>query len=163
MTAVVAAERAGVVLMHMRGTPSTMQQNTRYDDLVAELERFLAERIQACSDAGIPRERIVVDPGLGFGKSAAGNLALIDRLSRFAGLGQPVLVGASRKSFVWRTLGTNPEAALEGSLAAAVVSVIRGADILRVHDVAPTVLAVRMAAAIMRAGGQSTPAAESAR
>lgn len=159
MAAVVADTGAGVVLMHMRGTPRTMQQNTRYDDLLGELEQYLAGRVRACEEAGIGRERIAVDPGLGFGKSARDNLALIDKLQRFAGVGLPVVVGPSRKSFIWRTLGADPEAALEGSLGAAVVSVLRGAHILRVHDVGPTVRAVRLAEAIVQAGRQLESAA----
>ncbi len=159
MPGVVARSRAGAVLMHMRGTPRTMQQNTRYHDLLKEVREFLEARINACAENGIPRERLAVDPGIGFGKSVEGNLALIDALPHFAALGCPVLIGASRKSFIWRCLGAGPETALEGSLAAAVVSVLRGAHILRVHDVAPTVRAVRLAEAILHAGVRSNPAA----
>jgi len=150
MGVVVAESGAPVVLMHCRGTPATMQLNTEYADLLGEIKQFLAERIAAARGGGIAPERIAVDPGIGFGKSVAGNLQLVSRLDVFAGLGCPVLVGASRKSFIWRTLDLSQEESLEGSLAVAVVCVLRGVHILRVHDVAATLRAVRMVEAITR-------------
>ena len=150
MAAAVARAGAAVILMHMRGTPQTMQQDTHYEDLLGEVEAFLRDRIAHSLAAGIPQECIAVDPGLGFGKSVAGNLALLAGLERFGGLGRPVVVGASRKSFIWKTLETGPEEALAGSLAAAVISVLHGAHVLRVHDVAATRHAVRFADAVQR-------------
>jgi len=96
----------------------------------------------------VPRENVILDPGIGFGKTAAGNLALVSRLGEFAGLGCPVLVGASRKSFIWKTLGLSPEESLEGSLAVATLCALQGVHILRVHDVKETVRAVRLAEAV---------------
>ena len=159
MLPLVARSGAGVVLMHMRGTPRTMQQNTHYDDLMGEVTSYLAGRLAACVDAGVDADCVALDPGIGFGKSVAGNLELIAGLRRLGELGQPLLVGASRKSFIWKTLGESPAEGLEGSLAVAVISVLHGAQILRVHDVGPTKRAARMAAAVMRAGSGRGPGA----
>ena len=148
MPAVAAATGAPVILMHRRGTPATMQENTDYDDLLGELREFLRARLAAAVAAGIAPDRVAIDPGIGFGKSVAGNLEIIRHLDTFAELACPVLVGASRKSFIWKWLGQTAAESLEGSLAAAVLSVARGAHMLRVHDVAPTVRAVRVAEAI---------------
>ena len=149
MVDVAAGSGAPVVLMHRRGTPATMQQDTHYDDLLGELHDFLAERIAAARAGGVAPERIAVDPGIGFGKSVAGNLEIIRRLDRLVDLSCPVLVGASRKSFIWKWLGLTAAESLEGSLAAAVLSVAGGAHMLRVHDVAETARAVRLAEAIV--------------
>ena len=138
--------------MHRRGTRETMQQNTSYRNLLGELKSFLAERIEVARAGGVASERIAVDPGIGFGKSVSGNCEIIRHLDLFAELGCPVLVGASRKSFIWKTLGLSPEQTLEGSLAVAVLSVVGKAQILRVHDVRETVRAVRLAEAILRRG-----------
>ena len=143
---VVARTGAPVVLMHRRGSAATMQQDTYYRDLLGEVHGFLAARVEAARAEGI--ERIAVDPGLGFGKSREGNLALLGALERFADLGCPLLVGASRKSFIWKTLGLTAEESLAGSLAAAVYAVGAGARILRVHDVAATLRAVRLIEAV---------------
>ena len=148
MVEVAASSGAPVVLMHRRGTPVTMQKNTWYEDLLGELKNFLTERIAAARAGGVALERIAVDPGIGFGKSVEGNLEIIRHLGEFAELGCPILVGASRKSFIWKHMGLKAEEGLEGSLAVAVLSVAKGANILRVHDVAATVRAVRMAEAI---------------
>ena len=137
---------APVVLMHRRGSAATMQQDTYYRDLLGEVHGFLAARVEAARAEGI--ERIAVDPGLGFGKSREGNLALLGALERFADLGCPLVVGASRKSFIWKTLGLTAEESLAGSLAAAVYAVGAGARILRVHDVAATLRAVRLIEAV---------------
>ena len=137
---------APVVLMHRRGSAATMQQDTYYRDLLGEVHGFLAARVEAARAEGI--ERIAVDPGLGFGKSREGNLALLGALERFADLGCPLVVGASRKSFIWKTLGLTAEESLAGSLAAAVCAVGAGARILRVHDVAATLRAVRLIEAV---------------
>ena len=152
MLEVAVASRAPVVLMHRRGTRETMQQNTSYRNLLGELKSFLAERIEVACAGGVASERIAVDPGIGFGKSVSGNCEIIRHLDLFAELGCPVLVGASRKSFIWKTLGLSPEQTLEGSLAVAVLSVVGKAQILRVHDVRETVRAVRLAEAILRRG-----------
>ena len=144
MVEVVAESCAPVILMHRRGTIATMQDDTEYIDLVGEIRSFLAERIQFCIASGIDSERIAIDPGVGFGKSAAGNFELIRKLRSFTELECPVLVGASRKSFIWRTLGLSVGESLEGSLAVAALVVERGARILRVHDVQATVRVVRI-------------------
>jgi dihydropteroate synthase len=153
MPAAVAAAGAGLVLMHMRGTPATMQQDTAYADVVAEVLDFLRERMARAEAAGVPREAIALDPGIGFGKSAAGSLELLARVAELAALGRPVLIGASRKSFLARTTGDEgpPDARVPASLAAAAIAVFEGAHILRVHDVAETVRVVRLAWAARRA------------
>ena len=145
----VARSGAGVILMHMQGTPLTMQRSPRYDSLLDEVRAFLGERIRVAEAAGIPRESIIVDPGIGFGKTFEDNLALLRRQEVFHGLGRPLLLGFSRKAFLGRLLGLPPEERLEGTIAAAVLSVERGAHILRVHDVGPVVRAVRAAEAIL--------------
>jgi dihydropteroate synthase len=148
MAALAAAEKVPVVLMHMLGTPRTMQSEPRYDDVLREVIDFLAQRIQFAAQAGIERQNIIVDPGIGFGKTLDHNLALLRGLSAFGALGQPLLVGASRKAFIGRILGTEADQRLEGSLAAAVAAVMGGADIVRVHDVKETRRAIRVADAI---------------
>ena len=124
--------------MHMKGEPATMQREPHYDDVVREVKGFLQERIGAAEAAGIARERIVVDPGFGFGKTAAHNLTLLGRLAELAELGVPLLVGLSRKSTIGRLTGRPAEERLAGSLAVALIAVQRGATILRVHDVKET-------------------------
>jgi dihydropteroate synthase len=144
------AAKAGVavILMHMQGEPRTMQENPRYDDVVAEVRDYLAARIEACAAAGIARERIAIDPGIGFGKTVEHNLSLLKHLDRLVALGCPVVLGVSRKSFVAKlSYGEPPKARLPGSLAAALAGVARGAAILRVHDVAET----RQALSVWRA------------
>lgn len=150
MVEIVAKSGVPVILMHRRGSPATMQQNTAYADLLGEIKEFFQERIAAACDGGILPERIGVDPGIGFGKSTEGNLELVRQLDFFAGLGCPLLVGASRKSFIWKRLGLSREESLEGSLAVAVVCVLKGVHILRVHDVRETMRAVRMAEEVAR-------------
>jgi len=135
---------AGVVLMHMQGTPATMQQNPRYADVVGEVREFLTERIQFAVDGGIKKPKIAVDPGLGFGKTVEHNLQLLAGLEKFVTLGCPILVGASRKSFVGKLLNREPHGRLPGSLAVAAWAVMQGAQIVRVHDVAETVDVVRI-------------------
>ncbi len=149
--ALAAASALGVpvCLMHMQGEPGTMQQDPTYGDVVADVANFLAERIAACGAAGIPRERLLVDPGFGFGKTLGHNLALLRGLPRLAALGVPVLAGLSRKSMIGALLGGVPVGErLHGSVAAAVLAVERGAAIVRVHDVGPTVQALRVLAAV---------------
>jgi len=140
---------AGFVLMHMQGVPRTMQVQPRYDDVVAEVKAFLAERIDVAEAYGLSRESIIVDPGIGFGKRQRDNLALLAGLRALTELGRPVLVGVSRKSFIGKILDSPPEDRLEGTIAAAVVSLVNGAAILRVHDVKAVSRAVRVAEAIL--------------
>jgi dihydropteroate synthase len=135
-----------VCLMHMQGAPRTMQEAPHYDDVVREVTEFLDDRATACIRAGIPRERIAVDPGFGFGKTLEHNLALLDGLERIVALGYPVLVGLSRKSMLGKLLGRAAEDRLAGSLALALLARQRGAGIIRVHDVAPTVDTLRILA-----------------
>lgn len=135
MAAVVAAGNAGLVVMHTRGRPPEMQYNTVYDDLISEVIEALKTSLQCACSAGIPAERIVVDPGLGFGKSLEGNLAILNRLDEFACLGRPVLIGTSRKSFVGAVLKRNSSDRLFGTAATVALGVAKGATIFRVHDV----------------------------
>ena len=129
---------AWLILMHMRGTPATMQDNTEYDDIITEISDFLKSKAQDAIGMGVSKDRIIIDPGIGFGKSTDGNFAILKNLHRFSALGYPVLVGTSRKSFLGKELGLNADQRLEGSLAAACYAVLNGADIVRVHDVAET-------------------------
>ena len=146
---VVAGADCGVVLMHMQGAPRTMQQAPRYDDVVLDVYDFLEARLEACLDAGIAPARIALDPGIGFGKSLDHNLALLDSLAIFHGLGCALLLGVSRKSCIARISGeAAPKGRLPGSLAAALSGLARGVQVLRVHDVAETVQAVRVWEAI---------------
>jgi dihydropteroate synthase len=149
MAEVVAAAGVPVCLMHMRGTPKTMQDDPRYDDVVAEVHEFLRERIEAAVFAGIPEERICIDPGIGFGKTVDHNLALLRAVPALRPLGAAVMVGASRKGFIGTLTGVADSAArLEGSLAVAVLAAAHGADLVRVHDVEATVRALKVADAI---------------
>jgi len=135
------AARAGVplVLMHMMGEPKSMQDAPRYDDVVAQVRQFLAGRVEAAVAAGVRRERCIVDPGIGFGKTAEHNLALLAGVASLCELGQPVLIGASRKRFIGAITGASePDERLAGSLAAACAAYLGGASIFRVHDVAAT-------------------------
>jgi dihydropteroate synthase len=159
MTALVARSGAGLILMHMQGTPLTMQEAPRYDDLIGEIGAFLAERMRAAVAAGIPAERLIVDPGIGFGKTYEHNLELLRRQEVFQALGRPVLVGVSRKAFLGVILDLPPTRRLEGTIAAAVLAVERGAHILRVHDVGPVARAVRTAEAILGDGNGNGAAA----
>ena len=159
MADTVASCGAAAVLMHRRGRPETMQRDTRYDDLLAEVQSYLAERTDAAIAAGIARQRLAVDPGLGFGKDTAGNLSLIRNVGVFHALGLPVVLGASRKSFIWKSLGLKADEALSGSLAVAVLAAARGVQILRVHDVVETVRAVRMTQCVESAPAELSPTA----
>ena len=153
-----------VVLMHMQGEPRGMQAAPEYDDVVAVVHRFLAERIFSAEMAGIAKKKIVVDPGFGFGKNTAHNLALLARLDRFADLGVPVLAGLSRKRTIGELTGrTDPHDRVHGSVAAHLIAAQRGAKLLRVHDVAATVDALKIwnavnAVPVPRGGASSIPA-----
>lgn len=142
---------AAVCLMHMQGEPATMQDDPSYGDVVAEVRDFLRARAAACVAAGIARERICIDPGIGFGKRVEHNLALLARLDELAGLGFPVLLGVSRKSLIGIITGRPAGSRLAGSVAFAALAVARGAAIVRAHDVAATLDAVKAAAALRRA------------
>ncbi|MFZ5699326.1 MAG: dihydropteroate synthase [Pseudomonadota bacterium] len=153
--ALVAARNTGlpICLMHMQGEPGAMQQSPHYDDVVVEVSDFLRQRIAVCVEAGIGYDRLLIDPGFGFGKTFTHNLQLLRRLDEFSSLGVPVLAGVSRKSMIGRALNDGradrPVAGrLYGSLAAAVIAAIKGATILRVHDVAATVDALAVVAAL---------------
>ena len=156
MAELAAGRGVPVCVMHMRGEPGTMQSDTRYDDLLGEVATFLAARAEAGRKAGIADDRILLDPGLGFGKSAAGNEDLLRRTRTLAGLGYPLLVGASRKSFVGARTGVAAaDRRLAGSLVAAAAAAWGGAAVVRVHDVAATREALAMAAALRPGAGGS--------
>jgi dihydropteroate synthase len=144
----VARSEAAVCLMHMQGSPRTMQAHPAYSDVVAEVRDFLAARVEACTAAGIARDRIVLDPGFGFGKTVDHNLALLAHLGDIVALGFPVLAGWSRKSSLGRITGRPAEDRLAASLAAALLAVERGARMVRVHDVAATRDALAMLVAV---------------
>lgn len=149
MAAVVRDSGAGLVLMHLQGTPATMQEAPRYDDVVAEVAGFLAERIRSATAAGIEKSQIAVDPGIGFGKTVAHNLELLANLDAFVALGCPVLVGTSRKSFIGKVLDRPDAGSRQWGTAATVAwAVAHGARIVRVHDVAEMADVVRMCDAL---------------
>lgn len=153
MVSVAAASDAGVVVMHMLGEPKTMQTEPEYDDVVADVRGYLARQAAMLEGAGVSRERIAIDPGIGFGKSLEDNLALLRALPELASLGYPVLVGASRKRFIGEITGeARPDHRLAGSVAAAAWSALHGADVVRVHDVADTVQALSVVCAIEGSG-----------
>ncbi|MDB6145972.1 MAG: folP [Pseudomonas sp.] len=143
-----AATGLPVCLMHMLGEPGDMQDNPHYQDLVGEVGAFLLERMEACEKVGIPRERIILDPGFGFAKNLQHNLSLFKHMDALFALGRPLLVGVSRKSMIGQALGRPVDERLCGGLALAAMAMIKGARILRVHDVAETVDVVRMIAAV---------------
>lgn len=157
MATLAAKENVPVVLMHMQGTPRTMQRDPFYENVVEEVKEFLGRRLEFAIEAGVDADRIIVDPGIGFGKNVEHNLALVRGLGALAGLGRPVLVGTSRKTFIGKLLDAAPEERLEGSLAAAVAAALAGANIIRAHDVKEAVRAVRVADAL-RFGAESVGA-----
>lgn len=148
----VAASRCGLCVMHMQGEPGTMQQAPVYVDVVAEVQDWLRERVVALGAAGVEATRIVLDPGIGFGKTVDHNLQLLEALDEFAVFGMPLLVGVSRKSLIGALTGRPVDGRLAGSLAAALAAVARGAKIVRVHDVPETRDALRVWQAIEEAG-----------
>ncbi len=149
MWQIVAESGAAYVCMHMQGTPATMQADPSYGDVVGEVEEFLRQRMRSLAEAGVGREQVILDVGIGFGKTAEHNLQLLGAMRRFTKLGRPVLLGVSRKSLVGKVSGTESDARLPGSLACACLAVEAGVQILRVHDVAETVQAVLMTEAIL--------------
>jgi dihydropteroate synthase len=149
MAGLCADRGAPVVLMHMLGSPRTMQENPVYGDVVAEVEAFLAERVEAAVAAGIAEERIWLDPGVGFGKTAEHNLELLRRLAELRELGRPLVIGTSRKSFIGRLDGSDAGDRLGGTIASSVLAAAEGAEVLRVHDVAEVSQAMAVATAIL--------------
>ena len=141
-----------VCLMHMQGEPRNMQEQPQYDDVVGEVTQFLRERVAQCKQAGLAEDLIIVDPGFGFGKSPAHNVELLAGLEQLAELGVPLLVGLSRKSTLGKITGREVTQLMPASIAAAVVAVQQGAQIVRAHDIAETVDALRVAAAVMNSG-----------
>jgi dihydropteroate synthase len=151
MAPIIAEYDAGVVIMHMQGSPESMQEDIHYDDCVGEIKQFLEQGIRTAENAGIATDRIWVDPGIGFGKTVKHNFEILAKLDSFVSLQKPILVGTSRKSFIGKILDLPVAERLEGSLATAVIAVIKGVKILRVHDVQETYRAVKIASEILKA------------
>jgi dihydropteroate synthase len=151
MIELVAREHVAVTIMHMLGEPKTMQESPVYRDVVKDVKDYLRGQLQVAMEAGVAKDSIVIDPGIGFGKTVEHNLELLNRIPDLAELGRPVMIGASRKSFIGAITRAEVTDRLEGSLAAAVMAVVRGARILRVHDVKQTLRALKVAEAILRA------------
>jgi dihydropteroate synthase len=135
--------------MHMQGTPQTMQVEPRYGDVTAEVREFLVERLTACERMGIDRRRVVVDPGIGFGKTAEHNLDLLTHIAELRSAGRPVLIGHSRKRFLYRLLGRETDERLAGTIGVSIALAMQGADLLRVHDVAAVRDALRAWSAVL--------------
>jgi dihydropteroate synthase len=150
IAAVTADADATCVLMHMLGEPRTMQVDPRYDEVVSDVKAFLEERLAYAVGRGIPEEQIWLDPGIGFGKTVEHNLELIARLDEIVAIGRPVVFGASRKSFLGKLTGRQVDERLAGTIAANIIAYDRGARVFRVHDVAPTVDALKVASATVR-------------
>ena len=150
MAPIIAEYDAGVVIMHMRGSPENMQDNLHYEDCIGEIKQFLEQGIRTAESAGIASSRIWVDPGIGFGKTVKHNLEILANLDSFASLEKTILLGTSRKSFIGKILDLPVAERLEGSLATAVMGMIKGARILRVHDVQETYRAVKIASEILK-------------
>ena len=146
------ASGCGVCLMHMQGEPRTMQHAPHYADVVAEVRAFLAARVQQCLAAGFAADQLLIDPGFGFGKTFEHNLALLRHLEEFAGAEVPLLVGLSRKSLVGKLTGRAADERLYGSVALAVIAALKGARIIRAHDVAATVDALKVCAVLQEGG-----------
>jgi dihydropteroate synthase len=149
MAGLCADRGATVVLMHMLGTPRTMQENATYDDVVDEVKAFLAGRLEAAMAAGIAEEKVWLDPGIGFGKTAAHNVELLRRLGELRELGRPLVVGTSRKSFIGRVDGSDAGERLGGTIASSVLAAAEGVEVLRVHDVAEVSQALAVASAVL--------------
>ncbi len=150
MAPIIAEYDAGVIIMHMQGFPEHMQEDPHYDDCVGEIKTFLKQGIRIAEAAGIASDRIWVDPGIGFGKTVEHNLEILANLDSFASLQKPILLGTSRKSFIGKILDLPVAERLEGSLATAVIGMIKGARILRVHDVLETYRAVKITSEILK-------------
>ena len=139
-----------IVLMHMQGRPQTMQESPQYNDVVLDIIEFLRERIAAAAAAGISKKRLIIDPGIGFGKLLKHNLEILRRLDEFKDLGRPILIGPSRKSFIGQLTGAPLKERLPGTIASIVLGIIKGAEIVRVHDVREAQQAIQVADAIIR-------------
>jgi dihydropteroate synthase len=158
MLPLAAESGAGLVLMHMKGTPRTMQHSPRYEDVVSEVKSFLLERMDAAAAYGVSAESLLVDPGIGFGKKLEHNLALLNNLRALAELRRPLLIGISRKSFIGKILGgLDAQDRLEGTIAAAVVSHLNGAAVLRVHDLRSVKKAIAVVESILYQGAVNLP------
>jgi len=151
MANLVAQHKAGIVLMHMQGTPEIMQIKPLYKDVCVEVLDFLSKRVILAEKAGIESSSIAIDPGIGFGKTITHNIELIAKLDKLKFLDKQILLGVSRKSFIGERLNLEPAQRLEGSIAAGIVGIINGANILRVHDVGPTVRAIQITQELMKA------------
>jgi len=149
MPSLAAQKGVSVILMHMKGTPKTMQNNPTYKALLAEIKSFLKEKLEVAQASGIEKEKIIIDPGIGFGKGVKDNLTLINNLHFLEELERPILVGTSRKSFIGGILNLASQERIEGTIASAVLSIIRGAHILRVHDVRSIKRAILVAESIL--------------
>ena len=158
LAGVVADHDVDCCLMHMLGTPRTMQDDPRYDDVVSDVKAFLEQRLAFAVDEGVPEERVTLDPGIGFGKTLEQNLELLRRLDEIAAIGRPVLVGTSRKSFLGTLTGREVDDRLAGTIATNVLAYARGASVFRVHDVAPLRDALTVAAATVAAPWMSPTA-----
>jgi dihydropteroate synthase len=152
MLKLVGRSKAGLVLMHMRGTPRSMARNIRYGNLIADVKRELAESLERCAGYGIARESIVIDPGIGFAKDARQSLCLLSRIDEFASLGYPLLAGTSRKSFIGKTLGVDVLDRMPATAASVALAVAAGVHIVRVHDVKAMRQAAMITDAIINAG-----------
>ncbi|GFN22420.1 dihydropteroate synthase [Thermanaeromonas sp. C210] len=150
MARVVADFGCPVVVMHIKGTPKNMQDNPTYEDVIGEVKDYLRQGVEMAVEAGLAREKVIVDPGIGFGKNLEHNLEILRRLEEFKDLGQPLLVGTSRKTFIGRILDLEPRERVWGTAATVALSIARGADIVRVHDVREMKQVVRMTDAIVR-------------
>ena len=150
MATVIAEMDAGVILMHMKGTPRTMQHAPQYNDVVSEIRSWLEEKVRNAEARGIAAERIIVDPGIGFGKTTEHNLEILKHLSEFRELNKPLLVGTSRKSFIGNVLGLPVTERVEGTAATVCWAILHGADIVRVHDVKANARAAQMTDALYR-------------
>ncbi len=150
MSEVAAEYGVPVVVMHMQGTPKSMQENPKYADVVEDIKDFFVERVSSLEGCGVSKNKVILDPGLGFGKTTEHNLEILRRLDEFKSMRCPILVGPSRKSFIGNVLGLPADLRLEGTLAVLAVSVMKGAKFLRVHDVGASVRAARMVDAILR-------------
>jgi len=149
MKNVAASNNADIIIMHMKGTPRDMQTNPVYEDVVEEIYSFFYSQINYAVEAGIDREKIIIDPGIGFGKTVNDNYTILKNIEEFKSLNMPVMIGASRKSFIGAVLKLLPEERLEGSLAIASYCALKGIDILRIHDVRETIRAVKVINAII--------------
>jgi len=149
---VAAKQNAPLILMHIRGNPETMQKDVHYDSLFSEILQYLKDSIQKAENAGLDNEQIIIDPGIGFGKTLEDNLLIIKNLSEFRVLGKPILLGTSRKSFIGKILNAEVEDRLEGTLSSIAIGVLNGAHIIRCHDVLQAKKAIAIADAIRLAG-----------